>query len=46
MKDKSKKTEPAQDWTTSMFAWFGYFMPLEERLAAIRDAGFDEVMLS
>ncbi len=46
MKNKSKKTEPAQDWTTSMFAWFGYFMPLEERLAAIRDAGFDEVMLS
>lgn len=43
---KPIQTEPTQDWTTSMFAWFGYFMPMEERLAAIRDAGFDEVMLS
>jgi sugar phosphate isomerase/epimerase len=35
-----------QNWTTSMFSWFGYFMPFEERIAAIAEAGFDGVMLS
>ena len=30
----------------SMFSWFGYFMPFEERIRAIADAGFDEVMIS
>ncbi|MCH4071506.1 sugar phosphate isomerase/epimerase family protein [Pseudoramibacter sp.] len=33
-------------WTASMFSWFGYFMPFDDRIAAIADAGFDEVMLS
>ncbi len=30
----------------SMFSWFGYFMPFEERIDTIAAAGFDEVMLS
>ncbi len=30
----------------SVFSWFGYFMPMEERLDVIAEAGFDEVMLS
>ena len=30
----------------SMFSWFGYFMPFEERIDCIREAGFDEVMIS
>lgn len=34
------------DWTYSMFSWFGYFMPFEERIQLIADAGFDEVMIS
>ena len=35
-----------QNWTTSMFSWFGYFMPFSKRINAIADAGFDGVMLS
>lgn len=30
----------------SMFSWFGYFMPFEERIDLIQEAGFEEVMLS
>ena len=30
----------------SMFSWFGYFMPFEERIDVIKEAGFDEVMIS
>ncbi|MEG2716633.1 MAG: sugar phosphate isomerase/epimerase [Eubacterium sp.] len=30
----------------SMFSWFGYFMPFEERIRIIKEAGFDEVMIS
>ncbi|MDP2843228.1 MAG: sugar phosphate isomerase/epimerase [Acetobacterium sp.] len=30
----------------SMFSWFGYFMPFEERIKIIADAGFDEAMIS
>lgn len=30
----------------SMFSWFGYFMPFEERIDMIKEAGFDEVMIS
>lgn len=30
----------------SMFSWFGYFMPFAERIDIIKEAGFDEVMLS
>ncbi|MDO4287725.1 MAG: sugar phosphate isomerase/epimerase family protein [Eubacterium sp.] len=30
----------------SMFSWFGYFMPFAERIQCIKDAGFEEVMIS
>lgn len=30
----------------SMFSWFGYFMPFEERIKIIAGAGFDEAMIS
>lgn len=30
----------------AMFSWFGYYMPFEERIDTIAQAGFDEVMLS
>lgn len=30
----------------SIFSWFGYFQPFQERLDIIKEAGFDEVMLS
>ncbi|MGL4607542.1 MAG: sugar phosphate isomerase/epimerase family protein [Eubacteriaceae bacterium] len=30
----------------SMFSWFGYFMPFEDRIKIIRDAGFEEAMIS
>lgn len=33
-------------WTYSMFSWFGYFMPFEERIKRIVQTGFDAVMLS
>lgn len=26
----------------SMFSWFGYFSPFEERIKVIADAGFDQ----
>ncbi len=30
---------------TGIFSWFGYILPIEERLKLIKDAGFDNVML-
>lgn len=30
---------------TGIFNWFGYIMPIEERLILIKEAGFDSVML-
>ncbi|MEG0376889.1 MAG: sugar phosphate isomerase/epimerase [Eubacterium sp.] len=30
----------------SMFSWFGYFMPFAERIKLIKEAGFDEAMIS
>lgn len=30
----------------SMFSWFGYFIPFEDRIKIIADAGFDEAMIS
>jgi len=30
----------------SMFSWFGYFMPFEERINIIAEAGFDAAMIS
>ena len=30
----------------SMFSWFGYFMPFEDRIKVIADAGFDAAMIS
>lgn len=30
----------------SMFSWFGYFIHFEDRIKIIKEAGFDEVMIS
>lgn len=46
MTTQGKSTPQPYDWTYSVFSWFGYFMPFEERIRAIKQAGFDAVMLS
>lgn len=31
---------------TSIYTWFGFYLPFEERIRLIKDAGFDEVIIS
>ena len=43
---ESNLIKQTYEWTYSVFSWFGYFMPFEARIQAIKQAGFDAVMIS